>query len=247
MKKLLSLLTVFSLAFAGCASWRTQYTGIYKGKKFKLQSREVKAFSSNHFDLRISYANYKPIYLDPDNLDWGPPYSTDIYAEKSFLIKNNTIRYANDSVLPGKKFTFSSMLYIPFKTAEDKIGNQYFDLINENWALFDSLFQPWQQSRVPVILGIVQGSKASFTNEFKGRLHNKKVKLVIENDGRVVYRTDKRWSHELYSGLSRTVQMPGKVLYLKADDNALTLDEIKVLKNKYGTDPTHYFDIQVSK
>ncbi len=247
MKKLLSVLTIFSLSLAGCASWRTYYTGSHKGKKFTFQSREIKGFSSNHFEWRIRYAGYKPVYLDPTNLDWGPPYSTDIYGEKAFLIKNDTMQYENDKVLPTKPFTFSSMLYIPFKNPEDKAGNAYFDLLNDSWPVFDSLFQEWQQSGMRIMLGMVQGSKASFTHEFKGTIRGEKVVLVIENDGRIIYRTDKKWNHEHYSGLSRTVQMPGKILYLKPGDNALTLDELKLLKNKYGTDPTHYFDIQLIK
>ena len=96
------------------------------------------------------------------------------------------------------------------------------------------------------MLGIVQGSKASFTKEFKGAVRGKKMFLRIENDGRVIYGNDDKWRQGVYSGLSIMVQMPGKILYLKKDNDALMLDEIKSLKNEYGTDLTHYFDIKAS-
>jgi len=243
MKKLLSILTILSLLSAGCAGWKTYHTGVYNGKKFKYQSRNIKGFSTNRIEWRIQYGNYKPIYLDAHTLDWGPPYSTDIYAEKAFIIKNDTLKYINDNIQPGNNYINSSMLYIPFKHSEDEAGNAYFDLLNNNWELFNAWFQSSQQSGMPVILGIVQGSKASFTKEFNGTVRGKKMTLHIENDGRVIYESDDKWRQGEYSGLS-PVHMPGKILYLKKTMDALTMDEIKLLKDKYNTDPTHYFEIK---
>lgn len=244
MKKLLSILTILSLSLASCASWKTYHTGTYNGKTFKYQSREIKGFSTNRIEWRIQYGNYKPIYLDAHTLDWGPPYATDIYAEKAFIVKNDTLKYINDNIQPGNNYINSSMLYIPFKNPEDEAGNAYFELLDKNWDLFQSWFERSRQSRMPVILGIVQGSKASFTQEFNGTIRGKKMILRIENDGRVRYINDDKWRQGEYSGLSISVQMPGKILYLKKDADALTMDELKSLKNNYGTDPTHYFDIK---
>lgn len=244
MKQLLFLLTILSLSLQSCASWRTIHTGTYKDKTYQYQSRSIKGFSTNRIEWRIKYGNYKPIYLDAHTLDWGPPYSTDIYAEKAFIVKNDTLKYINDNIQPGNNYINSSMLYIPFKHSEDEVGNDYFELINNNWTVFDSLFQRSQLSGMPVILGIVQGSKASFTQEFNGTIRGKKMILRIENDGRVRYINDDRWRQGEYSGLSISVQMPGKILYLKKDADALTLDEIKLLKNEYGTNLTHYLDIR---
>lgn len=144
----------------------------------------------------------------------GQPYSTDIYAEKTFLIKKDSIQYINDNFNPNNKFTFSSMLYIPFKDPEDEMGNDYFELINDNWTLFDSLFQRWQPT-MPVMLGIAQGSKETFTQEFKGTVKGKKVKLRVDNDGRIIYEQDDKWSQGIYAGLLQTVQMPGKIIVIK--------------------------------
>lgn len=246
MKNLLSIITIISLSLTGCASWHTVHTGTHNGKTFRYQSREIKGFSTNRIEWCIRYGNYKPLYLDAQTMDWGPPYSTDIYAEKAFVMKNDTLHYINDNIQPGNNYISSTMLYIPFNDSEDKAGNDYFELLNDNWTLFDSLFQRSQQSGMPVILGIVQGNKASFTKEFNGTIRGKKMTLRVENDGRVVYENDDKWRQGVYSGLSIMVQMPGKILYLKSGDSALTLDEIKSLKNEYGTDPTHYFDIEAS-
>lgn len=46
--------------------------------------------------------------------------------------------------------------------------------------------------------------------------------------------------------LSIMVQIPGKIIYLKKNNDALNIDEIKSLKNQYGIDATHYFDIKES-
>lgn len=243
MKKLLSILTILSLSFVGCVGWKTYHTGTYNGKKFKYQSRNIKGFSTNRIEWRIQYGSYKPIYLDAVNLDWGPPYSTDMYGERAFVIKNDTIQYISDNIQPGNNYVNASMLYIPFKDPEDEAGNAYFELLNNNWELFQSWFEQSRQSGMPVIIGIVQGSKASFTKEFNGTVRGKKMTLRIENDGRVKYENDDKWRQGEYSGLS-SVYMPGKILYLKKNADALTMDEIKLLKDKYNTDPTHYFEIK---
>lgn len=245
MKYLLSTLFILSILLTGCARWKTYHTGMYKGKEFKYQSREIKGFSTNRIEWRIQYGNYEPIYLDALSLDWGPPYSTDIYAEKAYIFKNDTLTYVNDNIQPGNKYIRSSMLYIPFKDSEDEAGNAYFDLLNNNWEQFNSWFENSRQGGMPVILGIVEGSKDSFTMEFKGTVRGQKMTLRIENDGRVIYEKDDNSQQNVYSGLSISVQMPGKILYLKKNTDALKIDEVKLLKNQYGTDPTHYFDIRL--
>lgn len=245
MKHIFSLLIILTMFLTSCASWQTVYTGTYQEKTFKYQSWETKGFSTNSIDFRIIYGNYEPVYIDAVNTDFGPPYSTDIYAEKAFIIKNDTLHYINDNIQPNNNYTYSSMLYIPFKNPEDEIGNAYFDLINDNWALFDSLFAGSRQSGIPVILGIVQGNRASFLKEFKGTIKGKKVNLRIENDGRIIYEEDDKSRQGLYAGLSQSVQMPGKIILIKND--GLTLAEIKNLKNEYGTDPTHYFEFRIEE
>ena len=177
-------------------------------------------------------------------MDWGPPYSTDIYGEKAFIFKNDSIRFQPDTTNQYLETDFSSMLYIPSKDSEDELGNAYFELLNENWPLFDSLFQGWNQSGMPHVIGLVQGEKAVFTQIFRGTIGGEKVKLIIENDGRVRYSTDDKWSMETYTGLSRYVIMPGKRIYLENNDQAITIRELQSLKNKYGSDITKFFDIE---
>ncbi len=254
MKKLLGLLMICCLCLtglAGCASWTNAHEGQWKGKTFALQHHYVTpglfASHGGRNEWRIIYGNHAPVYMDL-NTDQGPPYSTDVYGASAFIVKDASLRYDDppekQAVWRSREVPYASMIYIPFKDADDKAGHAYFELLDQNWPLFEQWFQAHRMR----MLGIVQGSRDSFTQVFRGTMNGKKVKLVVTPDGRVTYSTDDTANpyaanHDVYSGLSGKVRMPGKVLYLKGDGD-LTRANIQTLKNARGSDPTHYFDIR---
>lgn len=244
INRIVGILSIFSFIFPGCTKWQTTHSGTYNGQSYLFQSRSVKGYSTNRNEWRIKLGKFKPIYLDAVNMDWGPPYSTDIYGDKTYIIRNDTIRYRSDNFNPNDDFVFSSMIYIPFNSPDDVAGLAYFDLLQNNWPVFDSIFRDAHQYGLPIILGYVKGAKEDFTLLFKGIVNEKPMKLRIENDGRIAFENDDKWSQPVYSGLSTLVQMPDKKIIILNTTDGLTLDDIKRMKNQQGKDPTQYFDFQ---
>ncbi len=117
--------------FLGSCGWHTFEEGTYNGKKYKLQTKEVKGFSTNRIEYRLKYANLPYIELGALTTDWGPVYSDEIYGETDYsyipTLKKaygNTLRHSSGNT----EFGYSMLYFSPkkFNRGEYKLYADFF-------------------------------------------------------------------------------------------------------------------------
>lgn len=237
------LAVVLIVTLTSCAEWETFHSGTFDGKRYQLEYREVRTPTSNRIEWRFKYADLPALPINAQSTDWGPPYSDDIYGSDAYqYLPGEDIHYVNTS---GKEPFERSMLYLSPTRISETDYETYSQCILAEWGRINELLKAKEQSTIPSIIGIVYGNPDYYTKTFRG-LHEGKGKLLkIENDGRVRLMADDKAQSETYSGLSKTVHMPGKILYLNTthSNGGLTMQELKNFKNEQGADPTAFFQI----
>ncbi len=237
---------ICSTMIFSCARFETFEEKEFDGEKFMLQQKETKGFSTNSFKWRFRLEGHPYVNINPMTKDWGPPFSTDVFGGNSFIyITDQDTAYINPMQSDRKTNTF---LYLdPDKYSEEEF-EIYSDFMKKHWAEIDAKYGGNDLRTFPGIIGLAYCKQENPTYQFRGKLkylgtgEEKPYLLEIANDGRIRLMQDEKRGNDAYSGLSEQVEMPGKIIRFKKERD-YSLDDLKTLKNQYGTDFTHYFKV----
>jgi len=246
MKLFRFLMFCMASLFTSCNSWKVIHTGEFAGETYSVQQKEHKGFSTNHFEWRIKLGRYSPVYINAHTSDWGPPYSDDLFRERKLLyLEKESSPYSNIPLEYYNNHHRGTLLYVPCKENNDKNCIAYFDLFENKWPELKSLFGGMQPSGFPEIIGIVSGKSDEIEHRFYGLYEEKKIVLVIHNDGRIAIEEDKNaFAAGIASGYYPKVVMPGKKILLSKEPHGITRNDLLQLKNRQGETPDMYFNIE---
>lgn len=232
------------------APFTTFKEGVYKGRKYEIQSRSRSGMfsSTNSLDWRIKLDPLPAVPVNANVTDWGPPYSTDVYGTDAFLyITGKDTSYRNEQEAPGNIGVFHSMLYVDPSTLSEVEFETFYPFMQDEWPRISDEITGKDPREFPHILGLVYGSHSRYAQDFRGKHNNRTMILRIEADGRIRLMNDDKWAGESYSGLSQKVQMPGKRLVLDGNvkNGGLSLEALKAFRNKAGVAVTDLFAVSV--
>ena len=250
MKKIYGHLIFVFFIFLGLLSscsgfWETVQEGEIDGKKYTIQSKETKGFSTNSFRWRIKIDGQKPLDINANNYDWGPVYDPEIFGNNRFVVLDkNQNQYTNIPLDFYNNQMRGATLYIPCKSDKDEYCNAYFDLFTKKWNELKPIFKEMKSAGFPEIKAIVSGQPEDFEKRFFGKFEGQKVVFSVKNDGRIQLSTDGPNSVDIGGTYYRKLIMPGKKIYIEKGNSNFTKKSLLQFKDKKGFSPDHYFNIE---
>lgn len=230
---------MFSL-LTSCASWEQIKEGTYNNKKYSIDVKEIKGFSTNRLIYRIKVPNLKTIELSYKNTDNGIPYDYEMYKGTKHKIFNY-ITNQEAELLKIFNTSHYSMLYLD---CSDKDFDAYEQFFTSEWATISSVFTNKGNNRYkPTLLGIVANNKNDFIKTYQGTLHNAPHTLEIFPDGTVEIDTkDKNAKFEL--PIFYGIEMPGKIILVN-HLSKVTKADFENFVDKNGNKLLTDFDIKL--
>ncbi len=227
---------------SSCNTWTDIHVGEYNGKQYKIQEKEYRGFSTNHFEWRMQRRGLPAIHINANTHDWGPPYSDDIFNGRRYMYLES-IPYSNIPLEYYNRENRGTMLYIPCASDDDKSCDEWFDLISKEWAALKPVFAERHSAKFPEIIGLVTGKPADYEQLFYGTYMDQKLVLIVFNDGRIQFETANR-SGIVGTGVYPKLIMPGKRILIETGEGAITKAGLLQFADKNGNTPDRYFSIE---
>lgn len=227
---------------SSCNAWTDIHTGAYNGKQYKIQEKEHKGFSTNHFEWRIQCSGLPAIHINADRYDWGPPYSNDIFNGHRYIYLES-MPYSNIPLEYYNRENRGTMLYIPCASDDDNNCNEWFEFFTKEWASLKPVFAERRAARFPEIIGLVSGKPADYERLFYGTYTNQELVLIVFNDGRIQFETANR-SGIVGTGVYPKLIMPGKKILIETGKGVITKAELLQFRDKSNNTPDAYFSIE---
>lgn len=238
------IFTVTAIAYwvAFIADVTTVYEGTYKNDRVVVKQTIHSGFVRNTVSHSVQIGRLRPVKIDYSSTDSrGAPYDKAMFELSKPVFIDNSFSYENELVFDSP--TTKTMLYLSAANFTPAEYLAYQDFFKNHWLPIQKTLLDRQNGFFTNILGVVYGDKKTFTKVFTGKLDNQNFSLTVYPDGEIVLQKADGPRSELSHGLSKKVQMPGRVIYVMRNQDPSAPD-FDTFKDSSGNVLRDYFELK---